>query len=314
MSLRMERVKKRQKRLWAIRLALLLLALGLLAAFGYDLEQKAFRNLKEKRMQVVSVVWGDLVESLNGRALVINQEYLVQAPQQGCFENQVQEAAKVCKGQTLGYLVDKDQKLLLTAPGTGIYSAQIDGMEQVLKDPVLNAVGPEVFSFQPRIVNADTKIKAGQLVCKVIDNLQPNILVVRIDGEVSYLSHIKTQSRVSIWLKGQKVSSAYVKEIRLDKPALLKLETENFSEALIGQRYYDVILTQESDSGLLIPVSAIQGDEANRKVYSYRDGKIYIKKVQVVKIKDKQALVTGLELNEMIVGDPSVIEPEDIVS
>ncbi|MEN6391027.1 MAG: HlyD family efflux transporter periplasmic adaptor subunit [Syntrophomonas sp.] len=314
MSLRMERVKKRKKRIWAIQLSLLLLALVLLAAFAYDLEQKAFRNLKEKRMQIVTVSQGNLVDSLAGRALVINQEYLVQAPKQGRFENQAQENAKVRKGQTLGLLIDKDQKIPLTAPGTGIYTAQIDGLEQVLKDPVLNAVGPEIFAFRARIVNADPAIKAGRPVCKVIDNLIPNILVVRIDGEASYLPDIKPGSRVNLWLKGQMLGSALVKEIRLDKPALLKLETDNFSEALIGQRYYDLTLTQDSGSGLLVPVSALLGDEANRSVYSYKDGKIYAKKVQVVKIKDKQALVTGLELNEMVVGDPSVVDSEDIIS
>ncbi len=313
MSVRMERAKKRQKQIGTIRLTLFLLVLILLAAFGYDLEQKAFRNFKEKRMQIVAVVQGNLVDSFDGRALVINQEYLVQAPKQGRFENQVQENAKVRKGQTLGCLIDKEQKLLLTAPGTGIYSAQIDGLEQVLKDPVLNAVGPEAFSFQPRTVNAGTTIRAGEPVCKVIDNLQPNILIVRIAGESFYLPDLKAGSRVNLWLKGQKVGPALVKEMRLDKPVLLKLEMDDFSEALIGQRYYDVTLTQDSGSGLLIPIGALLGDDANRSIYSYKDGKIYAKKVQVVKIKEQQALVTGVELNEMVVGDPSVVESEDIV-
>ncbi len=73
MSVRMERAKKRQKQIGTIRLTLFLLVLILLAAFGYDLEQKAFRNFKEKRMQIVAVVQGNLVDSFDGRALVINQ-------------------------------------------------------------------------------------------------------------------------------------------------------------------------------------------------------------------------------------------------
>jgi len=310
----MERLKKRQKQIRAVRLVLLLVALVLLAAFGYDLEQKAFRNLKEKRMQIVAVSQGRLVDSLAGRALVVNQEYLVRAPKAGRYENLVQENAKVRKGQTLGCLIDKDQRLPLTAPDTGIYSAQIDGLEQVLEDPVLNAVGPELFFYQPRTVNAGPVIKAGEPVCKVIDNLQPNILVVRIDGELACLPDIKPGSRVDLWLNEQKVSSASVKEIRRDGPALLKLETDNFNEAFVGQRYYDLVLTQDSGSGLLVPVGALLGDEADRSVYSYKDGKIYIRKIQVVKIKDRQALVTGVEPNEMIVGDPSVVEPEDNMS
>lgn len=314
MSLRMERIKKSQKQDRAVRLASLLVALVLVAAFGYDLEQKAFRNLKEKRMQIAAARQGRLVDSLAGRALVINQEYLIQAPKPGRFENQVKENAKVRKGQTLGCLIDKDQRLPLMAPGTGIYSAQIDGLEQVLEEPVLNAIGPEFFFYQPRTVNADPVIKAGQPVCKVIDNLTPNILVVRIDGEAACLPDIKPGSRVDLWLEEQKVSSASVREIRLDKPALIKLETDNFSEAFVGQRYYDVNLTHDSGSGLLVPVGALLGDEADRRVYCYKDGKIYTRKVQVVKIKDRQACVTGVEPNEMIVGDPSVVEPEDIVS
>lgn len=310
----MERAKKRKKQIWGLRLVLLLAALVLMAAVGYDLEQKAYRSFKEKRMQIVNVTQGNLVESLKGRALVINQEYLVQAPRHGRFENQVRENEKVRKGQTLGSLVDKQQKLLVTAPGTGIYSSQVDGLEQVLADSVLNAVGPEVFSFQPRVVNADAIIKAGQPVCKIIDNLRPNTLIIKIEGEDPYPSEIEAGTRVYLWLHAQKVGSALVKEIRLDEPVLLKLEMDNFCEVLIGQRYCDVTLTQETDSGLLIPASALLGEDADRNVYSYKDGKIYSKKVQVKMIKDNRALVTGVELNEIVVGNPSVVDPEDILS
>lgn len=310
----MERAKKRKKKIWAIRLVLLFAALVLLATVGYDLEQKAYRSFKEKRMQMVPVTQGNLVESLNGRALIINQEYLVQAPKQGRFENQVRENEKVRKGQTLGSIIDKEQKLLLTAPSTGIYSAQLDGLEQVLKNPVLNEVGPEMYSYQPRVVNADTIIKAGQPVCKVIDNLRPNMLIIKIEGEGPYPPEMQEGARVFLWMQAQKVGTALIKEIRLDKPALLKLEMDNFSEVLISQRYCDVTLTRDSGSGLLIPASALLGEDADRSVYTYKDGKIYAKKVQVKKLKDNQALVTGVELNEMVVVNPSVVESEDIAS
>lgn len=314
MSSRLERAKKRQRRNRATCLALFLPVMVLLAAFAYDLGQKAFKNFKQNRMQLVAVVQGSLAESFDGRALVINQEHLVQAPKPGRFEPQVKDNAKVRKGQTLGCLIDQEQKFILKAPSTGIYSTKIDGLEEVLIDPVLNAVGPEAFSFQSRTVNAGTTIRAGQPVCKIIDNLQPNILIVKIYGEISHLHDIREGSLVNLWFAGQKAGSALVKEIRMDKPVLMKLEMNIFSDALSEQRYCDVTLTQEAGRGLLVPVSALLGDDANRSIYGFKDGKIYVKKVHVVKIKGKQALVTGVELNETVVGDPSAVDPEDIVS
>lgn len=304
--------RKRQDQV--ISVVFLCLTLVLLACWGYRLEEKISQSLKEKRMQVAVVTQGNLVDSINGTALVINQELLVEAPKPGRFENLVRENEKVYKGQTLGCITDQNQKLLIISPDTGIYSTQIDGLEQVLRNPVLNATGPEIFSYQPRVVNADPKVTAGQPVCKVIDNLRPNTLIVRLNGTDICPSDIKEGGRVTLWIQGQKVGAALIREISLDNPVLVKIEMDNFSEVLLGRRYYEVTINQELGSGLLIPASALLGQDVERSVYSYKDGKIYPKKVQVKKIKDGQALVTGVELNEMVVGNPSVIEPEEIAS
>ncbi len=306
MSSRKDRAARREKRTRIIRIVLLLLFISLIISAFYWAGRKLYGDYVHKRMNLVAVSYGTLNEQLYGQALVINREYLVTASQSGRFENLVSDNDRVRKGQSLGYLIADNTKVDVVSPYTGIFTTDIDGLEDLFQNQVLNAIGPESYHYQARKVNADSNLKTGDLIGKIIDNLRPNSLIIKAADNIDL--PFKAGDRVQVWSGERQLGIATVRELRQDSITLAWLEMDNFSEALLGQRYINVMVENIDKPGFLVPIGAIIKNGQENIVYCYRDGKIYPQRIIIIKEKEGQALIKGLELNEMIVGYPQIIE------
>lgn len=311
--MRRERIARREKRTRTVRKCLVILAFCLLIFLVGWAGRKVYDDLAFKRMLLIPVAYGTLADHAYGQALVINREHLVKAPRAGRFENSIRSNEKVRKGQILGYLTNPGQPAVpVYSPSTGIFTMSIDGLEEVLNDTVLNAVGPESYKYVPRTVNADSDFSAGEAVGKIVDNLRPSSLIVKLDEDQNI--SFEPGGRVLVKSDGGEMGTARINEIREDDLKLVWLDMDNFSEELLEPRYVKLMLENIDKPGFLVPVGAIIKNEQENIVYCYREGKIFRQNVSVIKVKEGQAVVAGVKLNDMVVGNPHVVGSGHIVN
>ncbi|HWP98042.1 MAG TPA: HlyD family efflux transporter periplasmic adaptor subunit [Syntrophomonadaceae bacterium] len=313
MSLRRERAGRRQKRELILSLLASFILLGFIAPICYRLGLQIIDHIKKQRVTMAVVQEGVLPEYLTARALVLNMEWPVAAPVQGRFENLVREGEKVRKGQELGYLVRSGQTPLpVRSPCTGIFTTRVDGLEKVLKNLSLTAMGPDEFSYQPRSTAPEMAAETGQNVCKVIDNLHNTTIIARISSADETVT-IQPGDAVIVFSQGEKIGQAVVEDIRLDPPVLLQLKMDTFCQSLAGCRYLDVELERDSSPGLLVPGSSVISVGQEKRVYCLRKDRIYEKSINVTAVGEKQALVTGLDAGDIVVSNPDILDMKDVV-
>lgn len=190
---------------------------------------------------------------------------------------------------------------------SGIYSAKVDGFENVLtpdaaKNITVEAFGqikaeevvvPAVETKEEKKEKAQTEAKtvaAGDKICKVIDNHEWYImaLVERADIE-----GMKTGQKVELRfgkLPGEQVE-AEVAAISNDPPeqkkAVLVLLCKSYSEGAFSIRASDIEIIKESYQGFSVPIHAVRVVDGQNGVMVRNGGKEVFKPCRIIYKDDK---------------------------
>lgn len=121
-----------------------------------------------------------MFDGLAGKGIVIHQETVISAVCSGAIERLIQPGQRISRGQAVVNIIEKKgDTLQMTAPAAGLLSFDCDGLEELFKEPVLNALGNEIFSYRPRQMNQINRVKAGDPVYKLLHNFEPTRLLVQ---------------------------------------------------------------------------------------------------------------------------------------
>jgi len=304
LSHRMARIERRDKRMSVIRVALLLLIVLIAIGSVYKLGNSAIIAINKLGRDIRLVEYGTIEDKLDGKAIVLNQEKMTLAQYEGHFENMVKENEKIGKGTLLGYYVNAQGKASLRAADSGVFVRHTDGLEEVFKNIDLQAVTPEVFKYKTTRVSEDQPIQPGQPVYKIVDSLVPTCLLVCFPlNDIQF--EIKDQSKVKVLLAGKELDKATIVEMKQDFGELIiLLKLDSFSDTIINQRYIEVAVVFDSDTGFLIPENALVENEGKKGVYCSIGEFTKFKPVDIIKVKGDIVVVKGLDKNDFIVTNP----------
>ncbi|MGI5892218.1 MAG: HlyD family efflux transporter periplasmic adaptor subunit [Bacillota bacterium] len=315
-----KRVKPRNKTADIIAFILLL---GIAITIGISIKNSLDLSL----IKYATVENGQVVESIEGQALILREEQLIAAPAGGQFKPTLSEGARVKLGSTVGYMEQESgKKINVYASNTGIVSYMLDGKEGLAQRDILHELDLakllSLFDPQNQTDDKDKKLNInndnlgkGRSVCKVIDNLLNYTLIVAIDPNNELPEKKSLKFFVPKRQDGQEqveqspVFSAKVIDTVEDiakKYVILEfLPKEDFFSQ---DRYFTVNLIQESFSGQIIPASAIVNQaDGSSGVYKRYKKRLSFVKIEVIGIIEDQAAVSGLSVGDKVVINPQIL-------
>ncbi len=304
MSLRMERLQRKDKRSVLIKIGLLALVALTLLGVVYRLGSQAVITFHKMSRDIEVVKYATIEDILEGQAAVLNKEDLFVAKSQGRFENLVKDKEKVSKGTLLGYFVDAQGQTAVRSSQAGIFVRNTDGLEEVFGNINLDAVTPEVFQYKPTPVFVEKPIQSGQPVYKIIDSLVPTRLLITMPmKDIDFI--VESDQRVKVLHNEQELDHGSIAEMKQEGNDLIMLvQLDNFNDSLLTQRYINVEVVFDSQTGFLVPDKAIVEKEGKKGVYCSIGELTKFKPVEILKKRDGTVLVEGLDKNDFIVTNP----------
>ena len=302
---REERVRARKK---ALKLAVVIAVIILAGSLVYLTGRNLITAYRYHQRDTVLAQYGAIEEKLQGQGLILRRESVFNAPATGFFENMVSDGGKVRINTLLGYYISGGEKKSLHASSSGLFTRQIDGLEGVLQNVNLSAVGPETFSYRIQHHDPGAEFKTGQGVYKIVDNLEPTRLILQFPEQKAN-PELKKDQPASLSVDGTMLGECTVIDFKNDFSKLVVMvETADFGEELLNKRQVNAELTLKSPSGYLIPEKSVINRGQEKGIYCVDGEEIIFRAVQVLAVKDGTAVVEGLEPNDMVIIKPDKVK------
>ncbi len=302
---RKSRIERQRVRKSAIKIVLLSCLAIIILGFIYKLGQGAYSTISKLNRDIKIAESGIIEDRVPGEAIVLNQEEIAAAEYAGRFENLVKDQEKISKGRLLGYYISARGQASLHAPISGVFIRRTDGLEEVFREINLQAASPEIFKYQTRVILDDKPIQAGQIIYKIVNNLEPTRLLFHSPLERLDFDIVLNQ-QANVIVDGKDLGKATVKEMKQDFGEILMiLEFGEFKEELLDQRYTRVDLLFDSHTGYLVPEKALVESDGQKGIYCVDREDLTFKPVNVLKSKKGKLVVEGLRSQDMLLLNPA---------
>ena len=288
---------------------LLLLAVLLVIVFVSVVAYRAAADrVSAMRLEVEETRKGVLEEVVTGTALVAHEETVIHAPEEGYFENLVRERERVRRGAILGkfFAENGTQSHEITAPAAGVVIYQTDGLESLLVPSKVEHLHPQVFSYNISFVRGlGGRLNKGEAFAKVVNNLKPNGLVVKLTDKKDTLTR---GQEVEVRSGGKELGKAQVVAVQhVDDYILIGLMMDQFVIALADSRLLPVELVVKRYEGTIIACPALTEVDGKLGVYCLRKETVIFKEAEVVARKGGKAVVRGVEPGEYVITTPGLV-------
>lgn len=273
----------------------------LIIIVGMRFYSRAMETFFYYSREVVTPRMGSLEYSESADAIILNEEETYYAPAEGYFKNTVKEGERVGAGSTAGYFITvQGQRIKVTVPATGIYSEYTDGLEKAFKNIPLDSLAPTAFSYKIVRNTGDSHYYKDAPVFKIINNLKPVQLLVRLHHLPP--AGMSIGSSVIIERNNMTIGKASIQRIFTGyKENIVLLACQDFSPLSRKYRYFKINIGFDHQEGAIIPVKSLKNKGKEKGIYCIKGEKIYFKSVKILKTQDHWAIVEGLEANDLVV-------------
>ncbi|MEG6522203.1 HlyD family efflux transporter periplasmic adaptor subunit [Desulfotomaculum sp. 1211_IL3151] len=292
---------RRPRKKLAARIMFFCLGLLLLFWCFLSLKDVVYRNIA----RVETLQPGQLTEKIAVSALLIKQEYLINAPLKGVMKYSVSDGQKVKAGTSLGVLeapsmdtVSGLKQYAVTTPAGGMFCNHIDGLEAILVPGQLDVVEmPPLDKIDNNIpLNPGGNVEKGAPIAKVIDNLTPIFIAGELEAEnFKQLQELK-DAEIKLEWQNQLVRVKIDKlENKGEKKAFV-LVLKNYPDEILHHRTIDFQIITGEIGGLLIKEEALVSKDNKEGLYIIWKGLVRWVPVKIIKTLNGQAAIEGADI------------------
>jgi putative membrane fusion protein len=211
---------------------------------------------------------GELKKLYAAEGIAIRDETVIASPADGELVMLVEEGTRVRAGDSLAEIktAGADPGMpaltaLVRAPRTGVVSSRVDGLEGMLKPGQTDIVDAgRLWETASRLPDggAARKVKCvkGQPVLKIIDNLSPMVMCLRVNGELPP-EVLKKGGSVAMVREDREISGRIVEAGGYDGGMQLVVESSNYPADFVNIRKVDLQLVGERVSGFIVDTAAL---------------------------------------------------------
>lgn len=303
--------KKRQN----ILKKLVMIALLVLGALMIYHPIKNFAVSKMVRYETAQ--WKVLEESTPEEAVVIREETLIVAPQDGVFESIVVEGEKVAAGRTIGYVrtqaaTEKADSIKIPVKATraGLISYRPDGLEDVLKPDLLKNLDIDKISalLAERQEPAFTfpKVERGKAICKIVDNLTNPFLYIQYSESAD--GSIEKGQEMTVRFPNGITTGIIVRDVKKGDDQFVSLaEVFDAPDLDLENRFVPVNVISHHYEGVVISTEALVKESGENGVFVSKKGVCKWIKVEVKGYVGKEAVVSGLDAGSQYIVNASLV-------
>ncbi|SFR14436.1 HlyD family efflux transporter periplasmic adaptor subunit [Desulfoscipio geothermicus] len=210
--------------------------------------------------------------------LVIRKEEPVKAPASGELRLLAQDGERLRLGAPLAQVRGVEEKTAWS-PRAGVFCTHLDSLESVLIPGMIDVLDMgrvEKLSSSSSPQTATGEVAAGQIIGKVVDNLDPVLIYIRVDNPDRYAARLFDKgATVSLLCEGRELTGVITEARVTDNAVNMFVEVAEYPENFIHQRRVQLELVTRKITGWLVPVNAI----------AFKDGKpgIYVVHKQIVR-------------------------------
>ena len=309
--------KRKRKRNWFLDTAIFLFLAGFFVLGGFSL----WNYYLSSQIKYAIATNGSLIDTIPAAAVFVREETVYYAPVSGTLRPVVAEGERVTAGKVIAYIDSGDQSQPIIAEKTGIVQFFADGLESVLSPRNLGSIdwlavfnSIEMQQLQGELQKSTVKktVIRDEPVAKIVDNLADYRLMVYIEEEGDIMNNSAGISggNMTISYNGDKKLTGKIEQhgSLAQGQYFLLLVAVKADDLLLG-RYFQVTLSGEKVSGVIVPREAIVVDDQGITGLFYRQkNTIRFRPVEVLGLMGENAAISGVSAGTEVVTTPKYVK------
>jgi putative membrane fusion protein len=246
---------------------------------------------------------GELNKVFTAEGVLVRDEAVITSPAAGLLVMLVKEGERVRAGDSIAEVKTESgepgiytRSALISAPGSGLVSSRLDGLEGVLNPAQVNI--PEAAGSGLKGKGAgngirqDNKCEKGQPVIKIIDNLSPQIICLQAP-EGFPADKIKEDGSIAVLWNSIKFTCRITDVRNHAGGSQLVLQTYNLPPGLFNVRQASFELVGGTVSGCIVPAKSLAAKDGRQGLYIMDKQGIRWVPAEVEGIVNQKAAISG---------------------
>lgn len=228
----------------------------------------AKNNVLLHLLDVQSLEHDEIRETLAVEGLLIKHEEPVKAPAAGRLRLLVQDGDRLRTGALLAEISGTvDQKVW--SPGAGVFCTHLDNLESVLVPGMIDVLDMSaVEKISGSVPPIADEVAGGQLIGKVVDNLQPLLVFIQLDNlDESAARSFKKNTAVTLLGEDRKLAGKIIQAGLGENTLSMFVELSRYPENYIHERRVRLDLVTRQMTGWLVPEESIVFKEGKPGLY-----------------------------------------------
>ncbi|MEG6616457.1 HlyD family efflux transporter periplasmic adaptor subunit [Peptococcaceae bacterium 1198_IL3148] len=259
--------------------------------------------------------------------LLIKEEYLFRAPIKGNIVFSVKDGQRVAKATKIAEIkalsLDAPSGAAIQsimAPKAGSLCTHIDGLEEVLSPATVDVLDlSQIGTIRKEISAIDgakNQVESGQVVAKLVDNLQPILICMEMNADAVKAEYLTEGNNIRVKHKDDLFTAKVIKRETLQQKQSVLLSANSYPEEIIHLRSTEFELIKDQLSGILVPESALVYRDDQPGIYIIYEKSVAWVAIEIAGELQNKILVNGdrLKTGTRYITTPEVMLEGDHVS
>ena len=221
-------------------------------------------------LDVEQLAWKESTRSVPVEAILIRREETIKATSSGELQLLVKDGDRLRVGAPIAQINGASKETIIS-PSAGTFCTHLDGLENLL-DPdltdVLDMEAVEKINTKAGAAGSE-EVAGGTFIGKIVDNLSPIIIYLRVDQPEDVSSTLFIKGSVVVLSQGkQEIRGKIIRLWNENNSYTLFIQVDDhYPENFIHQRNQELDLALEKLEGWLVPEGAIAFKDGDPGLY-----------------------------------------------
>lgn len=284
-----DKYKRKRKVVYIIQIAFLL-AVIIFVGFKTGIGSEIF-------IRTTVVTSGTLEQDILLEGLVIRDEKLITAPENGVFFPEVSEGSRIREGQFIGnFKKYSNDTEIIKADSAGLISYKTDSYENDFQiDNYEGLKADELFDINSayEAVESGDEIPKGFPIARIVNNHKPAVIIIKVEKEVFDIINSQDKNTLRVKLNESESATASISSM-IAKQNLVVLEIERWENFLLYKRVCNLRTVIATYSGFIIPSSSLIEREGESGAFVRSSGRFHWTSVDIIYEANDKAVVEGI--------------------
>lgn len=291
---------------------ILLIVLWLITSYFWQLLSLKLAEIKPLEEDILS-------EELSTTAVLIKGETVVKTPLTGKIDYIADKGQRLRIGTAIARVTGEGNSVTVYSPKAGLFCTEVDGLEGVLNPANKNLLDlsiVEQLAFGNKTGLNNEIIQKGVPFAKLVDNLNPLLLFVFLEGEnLGTVENLAEYDKLGIYWENERMTGTIIETRSRDDSCELLIEVSSYPEQILHYRQVEITFVVQEIKGFCVPQKALVFDNNRAGIFIVEKQFIKWEPVKIKGYLDESVILEGdaLNYNTQYVVNPHRVKQGDRV-